>query len=157
MNMFDEARSVKGMIEMCALTQGELAKKLGVSQSYVANKLRLLGFSDEMQRRICESGITERHARALLRLTDEEKRKEALTKIITDRLTVKDSEALVDFLHDGEAPKLIDRARDCFRVDKFKSTLKSSLTTLRSLGISATLSESFYGRKTYITICIEEP
>ena len=44
MNMFDEARVIDGMIRMCKMTQGEVAKKLGVSQSYVGNKIRLLGF-----------------------------------------------------------------------------------------------------------------
>lgn len=157
MNMFDEARALSVTMKMCRSSQSEMAKKLGVSQSYVANKLRLLGLSDDMQRRICESGITERHARALLRLTDESARAMALDKIVKERLTVKDSEALIDFLHDGEAPRLIHREQDCLRVDKFKSTLKSSLDTLRSLGIEATQNVSFYGRKTYITICIEEP
>ena len=47
MNMFDEARSVRGMIEMCGITQSQMAKKLGVSQSYVANKLRLLSLTPD--------------------------------------------------------------------------------------------------------------
>ena len=61
MNMFDEARSMHGMIQMCKMTQSELAQKLGVSQSYVANKLRLLKFGEEMQKKITDSAISERH------------------------------------------------------------------------------------------------
>lgn len=156
MNMFEEARALGVTMKMCNMSQSEMAKRLGVSQSYVANKLRLLGHTEDMQKRICESGISERHARALLRLTDEKKRNEALEKIISGKLTVKDSEALIEVLHDQDAPRLIrsDRAHS---VELFKSALKSSVATLVSLGIDAHKSESYYGRKTYITICIEEP
>ena len=49
MNMFEEARALYGTIKMCGVTQEEIAKKLSVSQSYVANKLRLLKFSARMQ------------------------------------------------------------------------------------------------------------
>ena len=157
MNMFEEARALEVTMKMCNASQSDMAKRLGVSQSYVANKIRLLGLSHDMQEKISKSGISERHARALLRLSDKEKREHALKRIIEDRLTVKDSEALIEFLHDGEAPMLIMKERDCLRVDKFKSTLDESLDTLRSIGIEVTKSMSFYGRKTYITICIEEP
>ena len=156
MNMFEKARAIRGMLSLCSTTQEQIARKMGVSQSYVANKMRLLNLSPEMQERILEAGVSERHARALLRLTDEKKRNEALEKIISGKLTVKDSEALIEVLHDQDAPRLIrsDRAHS---VELFKSALKSSVATLVSLGIDAHKSESYYGRKTYITICIEEP
>ena len=70
MDMFDEARAIRSTMELCHLTQGELARQLGVSQSYVANKLRLLKFSQKMTEKIRSSGISERHARALLRLIE---------------------------------------------------------------------------------------
>ena len=72
MDMFDEARAIRSTMELCHLTQGELARQLGVSQSYVANKLRLLKFSQKMTEKIRSSGISERHARALLRLIEGE-------------------------------------------------------------------------------------
>ena len=70
MDMFDEAKAIRSTMELCHLTQGELARQLGVSQSYVANKLRLLKFSEKMTEKIRSSGISERHARALLRLVE---------------------------------------------------------------------------------------
>ena len=70
MDMFDEAKAIRSTMELCHLTQGELARQLGVSQSYVANKLRLLKFSQKMTEKIRSSGISERHARALLRLVE---------------------------------------------------------------------------------------
>ncbi|MBQ8879716.1 MAG: hypothetical protein IJY69_02610 [Clostridia bacterium] len=156
MNMFEEARSVRGMMEMCGLTQSEMAKRLGVSQSYVANKQRLLGYSPECERIILESGMTERHARAVLKLREEELRLSALTRIRDRGLNVAESEALVDMLHDAEAPARIGAGGRLKRIDGFMDTLKRSVETLISLGVDASHSVSYHGNKTYITVCIDE-
>ena len=156
MNMFEEARAIRAMMEMCAMTQDGMAKKLGVSQSYVANKLRLLKLPCELEKRIVEGGLSERHARALLRLDDPEARRTALDRICERRLNVAEAEALVDMLHDGQAPKRIGRATKLSRIDTFIDTVKQSLKTLSSLGIDAKESISYYGSKTYITISIDE-
>lgn len=156
MNMFDEARSMKGMIEMLGATQSELAKRLGVSQSYVANKIRLLKLSAECEKKILEGGLSERHARAVLRLDENEERLSALTKISKENLTVAQSEALVDFLHNGKAPARIGSTERGLAKDKFFDTVHQSVEALVSLGISATKSLSYYGKKTYLTVCIDE-
>ena len=155
MTMFDEARTIAGMIKMQRETQAETAKRLGVSQSYVANKLRLLALSDEEQREICEGGLSERHARALLRLSGE-KRRSALKRTVERGYTVRECEALVDFLHDTEAPKAIKQVSQSDRIKKVTDTLEASVRTLRSLGIDASISRSFHGRKSYLTVCIKE-
>ena len=155
MTFFDEARTIKGMIEMQGESQKRLAERLGVSQSYVANKIRLLGFSDSEERAIIDGGLTERHARALLRLSGE-RRAEALTKTLERRLTVRECEALVDFLHDGEAPIRISRAECSERIKKFTETLEESVRTLKSLGIDISLSHSYHGAKSYITLSFIE-
>ena len=98
MNMFEEARALHGTIKMCALTQGQIAKRLGVSQSYIANKLRLLNFSQRMQERISECGLCERQARALLRIRDERVMESAIAEMAKKQMTVAESEALVDSL-----------------------------------------------------------
>ena len=156
MNMFDEARSLSGMIKMCKTTQGDIAKKLGVSQSYVANKLRLLNYDEEMQTKINASGISERHARAILRLEDRKSQESALQTVKERKLNVAQTEALVDFLHNGSAPQRITNAEKHSRIDVFKDTLRQSLESLTSAGIEAHQSTNFYGTKTYITICIDE-
>ena len=155
MNMFDEARGILAMMEMRGLTQGEMARLLGVSQSYVANKLRLLGFSDDEQAEICEGGLSERHARALLRLSGE-RRRSAIRRTVERGYTVRECEALVDFLHDGEAPAAIGKAPAEDRIKKFTDTLEESVRTLRSLGIDASISRSYHGKKSYLTVCIKE-
>ena len=156
MNMFDEARSVRGMMEMCQMTQSDMAKRLGVSQSYVANKLRLLGYSPECEKMIRDADLTERHARAVLKLRGDELRITALKRIIDRRLTVAESEGLVDMLHDGDAPRQIGESGRLCRIDSFVDTLKRSVTTLTSLGIDARQTVNYHGSKTYITVCIDE-
>ena len=156
MDMFEKARTICGTIKMCNTTQSELAKRLGVSQSYIANKIRLLNLSEDMRKKILDAGLSERHARALLRLDSEEARSVALDKMISLGLTVKESEAVIDFIYDEHMPNLISRADECDRINAFKDSLNTALKNLCSLGIKATRSEDRYGKKTYITICIEE-
>ena len=96
MTYFDEARALLGTMNMVNMTQDELARRLGVSQSYVANKLRLLRLPVEIQERIVEHKLSERHARALLRLTDTPMLPDVLRRVAEDGLTVSETEALVD-------------------------------------------------------------
>lgn len=85
----EEAISYKKILDMGYLTQEELAMKLGKTQSTVANKLRLLNLDDEVQEALLETKISERHARSLLKITDKEKQKKMLKRIISERLTVR--------------------------------------------------------------------
>lgn len=156
MNMFDEARTISGMINMCKMTQGEVAKKLGVSQSYIGNKVRLLRFSDEIQRMIICGGLSERHARTLLRIKDEGTLKECIKKVVERRLTVAECEAMVDMAVEAVAPKLLGRAPKNERIDCFERFLSSSLESLTNLGISTHKEIGYYGKKRYIMISIED-
>ena len=156
MNMFDEARAMSGTLELCKITQKELGERMGVSQSYIANKLRLLSFSREAEELITSHGVSERHARALLRLESESDRFEVLWKVISRNLTVRECEALVDLKVDSYAPTLIERATSLERIDAFVSTLKRSLETLRSLGIDATEQTSYHGNKMYVTVVLND-
>ena len=157
MNMFEEARAIAGMMRMRGITQADMARSLGVSQSYVANKVRLLSLSPEMMKRIDEAGLTERHARAVLRLRDESLRTRALDRIISEGLTVRESEALVDLLFEEDAYRTeFTRGRAYDAIASFKAGLSRSISTLVSQGVSASESLSYYGNRTYITIVIEE-
>ena len=85
----EEARSYKNLLDKGYLTQEDLAKKMGLSQPAVANKLRLLNLDDTVQQALLDGKISERHARALLSLNDKEEQKEWLDKIISNRMTVR--------------------------------------------------------------------
>ena len=156
MNMFDEARTLEGMIRMCNMTQAEVAKKLGVSQSYVGNKLRLLKFSKEIQHLIIDAGLCERHARTILRLDDEERMREVIEKVRTRHLTVAECEAAVDILVEAKLPKTLGLAPKRERIDRFEEFLAASLRSLESMGISTKRETGYYGKKRYIMISLEE-
>lgn len=156
MDMFDEARAMSGTLELCRITQKELGKRMGVSQSYIANKLRLLAFSPSIEKMIRESKISERHARAILRLKTDKEQAEMIEKVVSRGLTVRECEALVDIQVDTYAPETISRADGMERIDAFINTLKHSLEVLKSVGVDITDRTSYHGKKMYITLCIND-
>lgn len=91
----EEAQSYKKLIEK-GNTQETIAKKLGIAQSTVANKLRLLSLSEDVQESLLNNKISERHARSLLKLTDLEEQKNLLNKIINEKLTVKQTDEEIE-------------------------------------------------------------
>ncbi|ANZ95152.1 MULTISPECIES: nucleoid occlusion protein [Brochothrix] len=129
----EEAHAYKRLIALHQITQGELAKQLGKSQSTVANKLRLLKLGEAVQTAALNKQITERHARALIAL-DEAQQAELLKEIIEHELTVKATENRVQKLLDKvNAPKKRQiKSRD-FRIAV--NTIKESLDLVNKTGI----------------------
>ena len=97
LDMFEEATALAALAARHGLTQEEIGRRLSVSQSYVANKLRLLRLSEEAQSVIREGKLTERHARAVLRLP-EEKRLSALRRMAEEGMNVASAERYVERL-----------------------------------------------------------
>ena len=85
----EEAKSYKNLLDKGYLTQDELAKRMGLSQSAISNKLRLLNLDEDVQEALLGEKISERHARSLLHLDNHEEQKKWLQRIIRDRLTVR--------------------------------------------------------------------
>lgn len=92
LSAIEEAKSYKVILDMGNFTQEELAKRMGKSQSTIANKMRLLTLTNEVQMALMNNLISERHARCLLQIKDEDKQKEVLNKIITERMNVRDTD-----------------------------------------------------------------
>lgn len=95
LSAIEEAKSYKKILDMGNFTQEELAKRMGKSQSTVANKMRLLALTNEVQVALMNNLISERHARCLLQIKDEDKQKETLNKIITERMNVRDTDEYI--------------------------------------------------------------
>ena len=93
LSAIEEAKSYKKLLDRGYLTQDQLAKRLGISQSSVANKIRLLHLSDEAQDALMNEKISERHARSLLQISDHTEQVNLLNKIINDRMTVRQLDA----------------------------------------------------------------
>lgn len=95
LNVVDEAKAYKEILRLQGITQNELAKRLGKSQSSIANKIRLLDLPQPVLNALSDKKITERHARALIGV-DEEKTSEVLDKILNEKLNVQQTEKLID-------------------------------------------------------------
>ena len=102
LNAIEEAKTYQKILEIDEMTQEELAKTMGKSQSAVANKLRLLSLPDEIQYALMKDKISERHARALLNIEDPEKQKEMLKKITTEKMTVRQLESEIKQMNGKE-------------------------------------------------------
>lgn len=98
LNYLDEAKAYRRLIEVHGLTQDYIASKVGKKQSTISNKVRLLHFPGEIQSMLIEKGLSERHARALLKLEDTALLKEMIEKIAENNLNVTQTEKLVSTL-----------------------------------------------------------
>ena len=139
---FDTARGIREVIRLWGCTQAEAARRLGLSQPALANKLRLLSLTPEQQQLCSEHNLTERHARAVLRLP-ENRRTAALEKIAQDELTVRETDKLVEtMLNAGPnkpspVRKTVPMVRD---VRLFVNTLQHAVDLMTQKGIAATTS-----------------
>ena len=96
LSSIEEAKSYDEILKLSNQTQEELAKKIGKSQSFIANKIRLLSLPKEIQEALINRKISERHARSLLTIENEESQIELLNKIIKEKLTVKETEQIIN-------------------------------------------------------------
>lgn len=122
----EEAISYKKILDMGYLTQEDLAIKLGKTQSTVANKLRLLNLTEDVQEALLEEKISERHARSLLKLTNPAQQREMLENIITNRLTVRKTDDAIAKVLKGDSDQeenLNDKVNNISNLNTFDSNL----------------------------------
>ena len=137
LDFWEEALALRQILDTYHLSQEELARRVGRSQSAVANKLRLLKLPDEALALLREHGATERHARALLRLDSPERQLEAAEQVAARGLTVAQTEALVEQLL-GDSPRRRKKPTFILKdVRLFLNTLSRSLELVRSAGVDA--------------------
>ncbi|ACL71098.1 nucleoid occlusion protein [Halothermothrix orenii] len=134
LNFMEEARAYQKLLEQFKLTQKELAQRLGKSQSTIANKLRLLSLSNDVQEQINSPLITERHARALLKLDNKEQQIKVIEEIKDKKLTVKQTEQMVNKLLDNKnrKAKVVTVYKD-LRI--FTNSLKKTINEMKSAGL----------------------
>lgn len=105
LSYFEEALAIERLIKFYGLTQEEAASRLGKAQSTVANKLRLLKFSDAERGLLIKGNVTERQARALVRIDDQKLRIHAMGEMIINKLNIEQTEDMVDGILHGKIPE----------------------------------------------------
>lgn len=132
LNCFEQAESMDKLIRFYGLTQEEAAQRLGYTQSAVANKLRLLALSEEEREALLRAGATERHARALLKLSREQ-RLTMIARLEKERWTVAQTEREAEkLLAPSARRKILPLVRD---VRLFFNTVEHAVETMRRSGI----------------------
>jgi ParB family chromosome partitioning protein len=156
LNIFEQAGAMAALIDIYSLTQEQAAHQLSMSQSAVANKLRLLKLSESERQIILSSSLSERHARALLRISDVELRLAALRHIAARSLTVAESESYIEkLLCQKEEEKRRKNMKIVIKdVRIFYNTIDHAIDTMRRAGIDVTSSRRDNGDSVEMTIKI---
>lgn len=149
LNYFEEASAYSVLINVFGMTQEELAKKIGKSQSAIANKLRLLKLPEQLRNLISPDVISERHARALLKLDNVDMQKEILQQIYHKELTVKETEELVEKISKNDVCREIKGKQNGQSVSMiirdariFINTIKETVKRAKQTGIDIWLYEN---------------
>lgn len=152
----EEAVAYSKLIKLHQLTQEGLANRLGIGQSTVANKLRLLKLPEPVQEAIMRKQITERHARSLIPLKDADKQAKLLEEIIDKGLNVKQTEERVNKLLSDEAPQKPKAIRKAFSKDMriAVNTIRQSMSMVKDNGINLDSEETEFDDFYQITIRI---
>ena len=149
LHFFEEAESYAALLEKLNITQDELALRIGKSQSFIANKLRMLRLSPAVREAVVENGLTERHTRALLRLNTDEERQNVIARVSEESLSVKDTEKLVENMlnaaFDGKKEGARPRPR-IIRIFKdyklFVNTVNTACDQLRESGLNVVVEQT---------------
>ena len=133
---FEEAEAMRALLSLWNCTQVQGAARLGISQSTLANKLRILGVSDDVRIECEEKQLTERHIRAILRLPDDKTKIKAVKRIYEKNMTVASTEKMVDTILKPikSAKKIKPMVRD---VRIFINTIDKAIETMKSSGVMA--------------------
>ncbi|WP_145524241.1 nucleoid occlusion protein [Virgibacillus sp. SK37] len=156
LTVIEEAFAYSKLLEMHSLTQEALAQRLGKNQSTIANKLRLLKLPKEVQDALLNKLITERHARALIKLKDEEKQNKILQIIIENELNVKQTEERVAKMQEPKEPKKkrpkLKGINKDIRIAM--NTIRQSLSMVTETGVDVESDEKEFDEYYQITVKI---
>lgn len=157
LSFFDEAEAIEQLLDFYGMTQEDAAARLGKSQSAIANKLRLLKLDKELRRKINDYGLTERHARALLKLTDKQQQDDMVENIYLKRLNVEQTERAIDNLIAKNAEfESIRRRSGAFKdVRLFVNTINKAIEMMQAAGINANSQK--IQKKDYIEYIVHIP
>ncbi|MGB4702730.1 MAG: ParB/RepB/Spo0J family partition protein [Syntrophomonadaceae bacterium] len=164
LNYLEEANAYRRLIDDFGITQEELAKRIGKSQSAIGNKLRLLKLPEPVQELISPEIISERHAGSLLKLTSPEMQMEVLRQIYERGLSVKETEALVEELSQNNIPREStgrESGQNVSLIIKdvriFVNTIKETVKRARQTGVDISITERSSDDEYELVIKVRQP
>lgn len=155
LNIFETATAIASMIDMYGLTQDELSRRLSVSQSFIANKLRILRLTIPEREKILEYGLTERHARALLRVASAEQRMRIIEYINRHSLNVATTESYIDrYLSENSSARKPRSPGKIILKDIriFYNSIERAISMVRSAGVAVESERADLGDAVELTI-----
>jgi ParB family chromosome partitioning protein len=158
LSYMDEAEGYNNLINEHGFTQEELAQKVGKSQSTIANKIRLLRLSPMVKKILADNNLTERHARALLKLHDEQLQLKVLKYVVERGLNVKKTEELVERAIDKYTKKDVDKVPDkkftkaIKDIRIFINTIRQAIDLMKKSGVNVKAAQ--INREEYIEFII---
>lgn len=145
LNFIEEAEGYHNLIVDHGFTQQEIAEKIGKNQSTIANKLRILKLPEDIKKDLIKYNLTERHGRALLKLTDDDLRRKVLEKVIKNDLNVKKTEALVDGILDDltkrDEKEGKQNIKSLINIRIYLNTIKKAYSAIKDTGVKAEYKE----------------
>ncbi len=142
LNYIEEAMGYLKLMQSFKLTQEALAKKLGKSQSTIANKIRILKLDESVRKMLLENGLTERHARALLKVDSAAEQKAMIAEIVKSNLNVSEAEKIItrdsEKKNTGKRKKKKPIVRDMRIV---LNTIRETIKMLKKSGIQPEVTE----------------
>ncbi|MGE5612777.1 MAG: nucleoid occlusion protein [Bacillota bacterium] len=161
LNYMEEAEGYNNLINEHGFTQEELARKIGKSQSTIANKIRLLRLSPLVKKILADNNLTERHARALLKLNDEQLQLKVLKHVCERGLNVKKTEELVEKViekylnRDKEKPAEKKFTKTIKDIRIFVNTIRQAIDLMKKSGVNAKAAQIDRGE--YIEFIVRVP
>ena len=155
LNFFEEAIAISKIIDCWNITQQEVAQRLGKAQSTIANKLRILKFSSKQKQRILLENLTERHARALLKVPYPEEIDRVIDVIVAKNLNVEQTEDYIKkmfYEKKKNKPKIIPVIKD---VRIFYNTINNAVKVMQKAGVQAKVQKEETGE--YVKYVIKIP
>ncbi|MDO5125202.1 MAG: ParB/RepB/Spo0J family partition protein [Ruminococcus sp.] len=158
LSFFEEAMAISHLIKEYGMTQENTAIRLGMAQSTLANKLRLLKLSPTERQIITKNNLSERHARALLKLQNEDERKRALAFVIENNLNVEATEKYIANFENKEKIKASYKKRSPILRDVklFFNTVNKAVNVMKLAGVDAQVKKSHHDGLIEYTILIPD-
>ena len=155
LHYLEEAEGYEKLMNQFHLTQEAMAARVGKKQSTIANKLRLLRLSAQVRKVLVDAQLSERHARALLKLPDDVKRLEALEVIVAKNYSVRQSEEYINKLLDGKPEEKRKRMVIVNDVRIYLNSIRQVVDAVKTAGIPVAMEQTLEGDEVIVSVRIK--